>query len=537
MNDWMRSDRATLGGYLVRNAEAHPDRVVHVSDGTALTDGELLSASYAFANAYHDLGARPGDVIATLMPNSVEHAYSWGACSFLGTGHLPCNTHLRGDFLRHQLGTAEAKIAVVDQSLAERVVEIRRELPHLQHLILRGMAAEAKGFAGGDLNVLSTEEVLAGESAMLKVTRSARHDDLNAIIFTGGTTGPSKGVAMSQGYVHYLLGTSRRCWGWTPESVSYQPLPLFHINALAMTILQPVVGGGRGVTASRLTISGFWDEVRKYGATHLSLFGSLYLMLYRRPETERDADNPAQVSIGYCPAEIHEDFQRRFGIKIYGAYALSEAHMIAHTTPDDVPPHPWSGRPNPDFEIRLLDEDGDEVPSGEVGEICVRPKKPNIMFDGYFNAPAGTLATFKHLWFHTNDLGRFSPDGYLAFVDRKVDYLRRRGENISTYEIEQVILHHPAISEVAVHGVPSDIGEEEVKACLILAPGAEIDYIEFLNFCADRMPYYAVPRFIEIFDDLPRSPVGRVQKFRLKEIGLNENTYDAGVWLAGRPHR
>ena len=525
MITWGSARRETIGRRLFANAENDPDRIVHECDGRQISHGELLSSAVAYANAYSDFGVGPGDVVATFMENRVEHSFSWGACSLLGSGHLPCNTFLRGDFLRHQLGKGEAEVAVVDPGLVDRVLAISEELPSLRHLVLRGTAEEAAAVSG-PLPVTSTEEILAGDSGKLHFDRQPRHDDLNAIIFTGGTTGPSKGVAMSQSYVVAMLETTRRCNGWTPSSIYYQPLPLFHINALGLTVIQPVLFGGKGVTASALSITEFWNEVRRHRATHLSLFGPLYLMLWGLPPQDSDSDNPAQVSVGYCPVDIHEGFERRFGLRIYSSYALSEAIMVAHSTPDDLPPPGRAGRPNPDYEVRLLDDNDEEVPVGEVGEICVRPRRPYVMFSGYHNDPAGTASAFRNLWFHTGDLGSFDADGYLAFVDRKADYLRRRGENISTYEVEQVIIRFPAVAEVAVHGVPSEVGEEEVKATVRLRPGATLDHRELLDHCASRMPYYAVPRYIEVVDDLPRSPIGRVQKFELKEAGITPGTFD-----------
>jgi crotonobetaine/carnitine-CoA ligase len=200
--------------------------------------------------------------------------------------------------------------------------------------------------------------------------------------------------------------------------------------------------------------------------------------------------------------------------------------MVASTTPDDLPEPGWAGRPCPEFDVRLFDDEDQEVPVDEVGEICIRPRKPHVMFSGYFNDPQGTVDSFRNLWFHTQDLGKMNAEGYLAFVDRKADYLRRRGENISTYEVEQVLLHYPGLVEVAVHGVPSEIGDEEVKACLRLAPDTAFDPRHFLDFCVAGLPYYAVPRFIEIMDELPRSPVGRIQKFQLKARGVTPETFD-----------
>jgi crotonobetaine/carnitine-CoA ligase len=249
-------------------------------------------------------------------------------------------------------------------------------------------------------------------------------------------------------------------------------------------------------------------------------------MLWNMPERPDDADNPVRYSVGYCPDEIWDGFERRFGLRIGTTYALSECIMVAYAAVDDPVPRQWAGRPNADIEVRILDDTDVEVPAGEVGEICARPLRPNVMFSGYYNDPEATAAAFRNLWFHTGDLGRMSPEGYLAFVDRKADYVRRLGENISTYELEQAILLHPAVVEVAVHAVPSDLGEDEVKAVVMRMPGTTIDPDELFAFCAGHMPRYAVPRYLEIVDQLPRSPVGRVQKFTLRQRGVTPETVD-----------
>jgi crotonobetaine/carnitine-CoA ligase len=177
--------------------------------------------------------------------------------------------------------------------------------------------------------------------------------------------------------------------------------------------------------------------------------------------------------------------------------------------------------------VRILDDDGLDLPAGEPGEICIRPRRPGVMFDGYYKNPQATVDAFRDCWFHTGDIGRISADGLLSFVDRKADYIRRRGENVSTYEVEQVILRFDAVAEVAVHAVPSELAEDEIKACIIPRPGATLDYVELLDFCSSHMPYYAVPRYVEVVGALPRSPIGRVQKFELRKRGITSETWDA----------
>lgn len=520
----------TIAPYLVRNAKEAPDKVVHVCDGLGVTNAELYQGAIARANAYTDLGVRPGDGVACFMTNSLEHAYSWAACALLGAVHVPVNTLLRGDFLGHVLNTTECSVLLVSPVLLDRVSEIHAALPHLRVIIVVGGPAEAAA-AGelADVVVTSTEALAAKHngSKSLISTYVPTWRDTTVVIFTGGTTGPSKGVAISQSYLIEQIRCVHRVNGFDSSSTYYSPFPMYHSNAFGLSLIMPILYQGSGVTASSFSVSAFWAECRKYHVTHVSLFGPIYLMIFHQPPRPDDADNSIVYSLGYCPEEVWDCFERRFNLKIKPVYALSECTMVSYFPHDEPVVRGTDGRPNPEIEVKILDDDGLELPADEPGEICIRPRRPGVMFDGYYKNPQATVEAFRDCWFHTGDIGRISVDGLLTFVDRKADYLRRRGENVSTYEVEQVILRFDCVAEVAVHAVASELAEDEIKATIITKPGESLNCAALLDFCSAHMPYYAVPRFVEVVESLPKSPIGRVQKFELRERGITANTWDA----------
>lgn len=520
----------TITPYLVRNAHEAPDKVVHVCNDIPVTNAELYRRAITRANAYLALGVGHGDAVACFMPNSLEHAYSWSACALLGAVHVPVNTMLRGDFLRHVLGTTECSVILVAPEFLDRVVEIRHQLPLLRVIVVAGPADEAA--AAGEstgLVVTSTDELAAshGDAETLASDYVPTWRDICVVIFTGGTTGPSKGVAISQSYLVEQLKCVHRINDFNDTSTYFAPFPMYHINAFGLSLVMPIVYQGSGVNASAFSASTFWDVCRKYHVTHVSLFGAIYLMLFNQPPRPDDLDNSIRYSVGYCPEEVWDRFEQRFGLTIKPVYALSECTMVSYFPHGKEVVRGTDGRPNPEIEVKILDDDGLEVPTGQTGEICLRPRRPGVIFEGYYKNPQGTTDAYRDLWLHTGDIGRMSLDGLLTFVDRKADYIRRRGENVSTYEVEQVILKFGAVAEVAVHAVASDLTEDEIKACIVARPGAELDHVALRDFCSDHMPYFAVPRFVEVVESLPKSPIGRVQKFELRKRGITDGTWDA----------
>jgi crotonobetaine/carnitine-CoA ligase len=288
-----------------------------------------------------------------------------------------------------------------------------------------------------------------------------------------------------------------------------------------------MTAGAAGALDQRFSVTHFWDRVNHYGGTQLAILGSMLVMLWNRPQTPEDFNNPGRVMMCVpVPPDIHRKFEERFGVRLVVAYGLSEAVPVLVSSWDDPPPPGSAGKANPLFDVKLFDDEEREVPVGEVGEIACRPLEPHVMFEGYYENPAATVSVWRNMWFHTGDLGRMDEQGFIYFLDRKKDYLRRRGENISSFEVEQTIMAHPAIAEAAVHAVPSEFAEDDVKACILLKDSAEVGYREIMDHCVQNIPYFAVPRYIEILDDFPRNPAGKVLKYVLRERGVTEATWD-----------
>jgi crotonobetaine/carnitine-CoA ligase len=364
--------------------------------------------------------------------------------------------------------------------------------------------------------------------------------DLACLIYTAGTTGPSKGCMLSHNYVVCMADQIARAWGRRPDDVVWTPLPLFHLNAISIAVVGTLSVGGSASIARRFSVSGFWPEVRRSGATMASMLGSLAILVANADDhAEQEGHRLRLCAAAPMPPDIDRIWRERFGCATFsGGFGLTEASLLAALPPGEENPPGAAGKANrTELDVRILDDDDLEVATGEVGEICCRPLIPDAMFAGYWNRPGDTVAVFRNLWFHTGDLARLDDEGLLYFVDRKKDALRRRGENISSFEMEKTFHAHPAILDVAVHAVASEMGEDEVKVTAVLQPGAELSPEDLCRWAAERVPYFAIPRYIEFRDDLPRNPVGRVLKYELRAEGVTATTWDreqAGVTFARR---
>jgi crotonobetaine/carnitine-CoA ligase len=288
------------------------------------------------------------------------------------------------------------------------------------------------------------------------------------------------------------------------------------------------------VLADRFSASRFWDDVRHYGATQFNYLGGVIPILAKQPPKPDDLDNPVRIALGAgCPQTVMEEVEKRFGIKCLEGFGMTEIGIPVHVRVNDRRPGSC-GKPLDIYEIKLFDDQDNEVPAGEAGEIVFRPREPFVMMLGYYNMPDKTAESFRNLWFHTGDLAKRDEDGYFYFVDRKKDALRRRGENISSFEVERAVNSHPSVLESAAVAVPSEVGEDEVKICVVLRPGVTLTPEELIRHCNDRMPYFAVPRYVEFMESLPKTPTERVEKYKLKQAGITANTWDrekAGIQL------
>ncbi len=349
-------------------------------------------------------------------------------------------------------------------------------------------------------------------------------DGVDALFYTSGTTGPSKAVATTWDYLFSVAATVASAWELRAGEVLWTAMPLFHLSA-APSVLAPMLIGATTVLAQAFHPGEVWDDVRAHGAVGFAGAGAMVSMLQNLPADSRDAQLPLRfISAAPIDAGSYSEIEKRYGCRIVTMYGMTEAFPIAVKGVADEGVPGTSGRPNPNFDVRIVDASGAPLPAGAVGEITCRPRYPHVMSEGYIGA--GSQVEPHPEWFRTGDLGRLDAGQNLTYVDRSKDSLRRRGENVSSVEVEAVVLRHPAVAEAAAVAVPSDLGEDDILLIVALRPGAVLDCTELLDFCAARMPYFCVPRFVETVDELPKNVIGRVRKDLLRARGLNPGVWD-----------
>jgi len=523
---WGTAERSTLAEVVERQAEKYGAKTCAYVDGSAITYTQLHRLSNAYANALSKLGLRRAECVAVLMENCVEMVYIWIAAAKLGAIEVAINSAYKGEFLRHQLAKSQATIVIADASLAPRILAIIDQLPHIRTLIVRRDNAIEEALPPSALTLVDIAELSTADQSRVEA-EPPRWDDPCTVQFTGGTTGLSKGALMTQNQLVSVAHDFIDATSIGETDVLYAPLPLFHLNAKVCVLLQAILAGGTAVVDRRFSVSRTWEQVRRYNATGMSILGSMALMLWNLPPEPSDANLPIRFIIGLpIPAHLHNAMEERYHCRLILAYGTSESGTLTLSTMESPATPGSSGRPLPNREIRLVDADDREVPIGAVGEVICRPRQPHVMFEGYFRDPEATLEAFRGLWFHTGDLGRFDQDGNFYFVDRKKDSIRRRGENVSSIEVEECLLKHPAVLEVAAHAVASEFTEDDIKVCVITRPDRALTEHDLMGYCVASMPFFAVPRYVEFVTDLPRSPVGRVLKHVLRERGITPQTWD-----------
>lgn len=524
----MRADvPSSITELLHERAARYGDKVALVIDDRQITYEELDQRTNAIANRLRDLGLAVGDTVASLCGNCLEAVELWLGASKAGVVYVPINAHYRGDFLRHPLALAEVKALLVDGDLVPVVEQVAQALPALRHLFVVDGPSDPSTRMGSSVTVQGSADLCGGASRTLDRAEVPGPTTTNSIIFTAGTTGASKGVVVSHRYLLTSGALSFRNKGGTDEDVNFTPLPLFHGNAMMQSVLGPLIAGARGAIDRKFSVSRFWDRLRHHDATLINILGSMVQMLWNREADPGDRRHRARVLMGApMPAEIHRAFEARFGLRYVGSYGLAEAWPILVSTVDDPPDPGWAGRGHDLFEVALLDDDDRPVPDGEPGEFACRPRHPGVMFDGYHRDPEATLTASRNLWFHTGDYGVRRGDGWYRFVDRKKDTIRRRGENVSSWEVERAASRYHQVAELAAFAVPSDVGEDEIMVSVVPHPGAPFDLRAFMDHCVEAVPYFAVPRYVDVVDDLPRSAMGKPLKTVLREHGVTDTTWD-----------
>jgi crotonobetaine/carnitine-CoA ligase len=511
-------DRVVTRALIDRFARETPDKPFMVFDD----DGEVWSYAgfrelvLQTALGLQRLGVRQGDHVLVWMPNCREHYRLFFAINYLGAVFVPINTAYRGGLLEHVIEVSDAKLAVVHGSLCERLHGIG--LAKLERIVVAGPEAETP------LPSVRYEDALLPEAGTLEAPgRAIMPWDPMSIIYTSGTTGPSKGVLTS--YLHLFSAAGQETWPFVTEEDRFLINgPMFHVLGMGPMFCLLTRGASLAIV-ERFDTETFWDSVRHTGATAAFLLGVMATFLEKRAPRDDDADNPLRLVITVPLGEGAERFGRRFGLDVYTIFNMTEisSPMVSEANPG-VPG--TCGKQRDGVELRLVDENDCEVERGRVGELIIRTDRPWAMNSGYYKNPEATAKAWRNGWFHTGDAFMQDAAGNFFFVDRIKDTIRRRGENISSFEVETEALAHPDIRECAALGVPSEYGEDEVMLVAAPVEGREIDPEALLGFLRERMAYFMVPRYIRVLDALPKTPTEKVRKVELREQGVTADAWD-----------
>jgi carnitine-CoA ligase len=497
--------------------------------GQSFSFGDALDRVETTARGLRALGLDAGDRVGLMCPNLPETIWAWLGANAAGAIDVPFNAEARGRMLAYFVGDAEPRVLVGTE---EYLAVLAEAIDHDPEVVVCIGECATEPF-GDRARHVTFDELLALGAASAEELPDPAPDQTATIMYTSGTTGPSKGVMLPQRYYPAKAAHSVYVTGATGDDVYYCAQPLFHIDARAYVASAAFLGCTLAL-GSRFSVSQFWDEIREHGATIFGTIGTMLWLLYKQPPSPDDVAQPARLAMcSSTPKEILRDFEARFGVVISEAYGMTECVIITGEQPGDTLPG-RVGRPVPGLDVRLVDEHDRPVGRGEIGELVYRPDEPSAMMKGYWRKPEATHEAWRNLWFHTGDLFREDPDGALEYLGRKKDSIRRRGENISAWEVEEAVAAHPGVMEVAAIGVPSDVGEEDLAILVVPRATHPIDPLELVEFVAADLPRFAVPRYVEFVDSLPKTPSERIEKGKVRERGITEAAWDANVALGRR---
>ena len=538
-SDWYRREDPTtwvLSRVLRERAERDPDRPYYrFGDGPWLGYGEVNARANRIANALTARGLRKGEAVSTLLPNCEDHLPLWFGILKAGGVQSPINLAYRGDFLSWVLNLPQSRFLVIADSHLDRLAAVAGELPYLERVIV--WRSGAGGGPEPDVPWEPLEELMAAPDDEPDVEIDWTDDA--RIMFTSGTTGRSKGAIKQHASDYFSGRTYNEVCGITEDDTLFSCMPLFHSNAQVLACYPAMIAGARIAMVERYSSSRFWQQVVDAGATCFNTVSAMNYFIWNTPAGPLDrAHQVRRVMAMPAPKDIYYEFQERFGIRFHEGYGLTETGMVTYVPPEAGPRPGSCGVATPGFEVSVVEPGSDRpLEPGEPGEIVVDMKLPNIVMRAYAGMPEKTAEDFGNLKLHTGDLGRMDEDGYLYFLDRVKDYIRRRGENVSSMEVERTVSSHPQVVEAAAIGVQATEGagaEEEILVCLVAHEDGGPDPAGLLAWLDERMPYFAVPRYLRIVDVLPKTPTERVRKVELREAGLTRDTYDR---VASGPER
>nr|WP_310522870.1 AMP-binding protein [Polymorphobacter sp.] len=504
--------------YLIDDwAEKRPDQTYVVfEDGESWSFSQLRQRVLAVAAGLQKLGVKQGGHVAVWLPGGREGLLAFFAINYLGGVFVSFNTAYRGSLLAHVLKNSDANLLIAHAGLIDRLEGV--DAAAITTVILVGDGMAPAGFAA-----LPFASLGGDEADLAPLPRPIEPWDNQSIIYTSGTTGPSKGVLSS--YLHLYTNAGPDSWPFiTGEDRFLVNMPIYHIGGSGIPFVMLARGGSIALMETFST-DRFWDFVRATDCTAMFLLGVMATFLMKAPPSARDREHKIRTAFMVPLTEIAGPFHARFGIDIRTIFNMTEISSPIVSEANPVKPG-TCGKVRPGVEVRLVDANDCEVPVGAIGEMLVRTDRPFAMNSGYHKNPDATATAWRNGWFHTGDAFRRDAEGHFYFVDRVKDAIRRRGENISSFEVESEIIAHPAVREAAVIGVPSEFSEDDVMAVIACVPGATVNCAELIGFLEPRMSYFMIPRYIRILDELPKTASSKVQKADLRVAGVTDDTWD-----------
>jgi crotonobetaine/carnitine-CoA ligase len=492
-----------------RRAEESPTRVfLREVDGPALTWAELHRGTTTWVAALKAAGVKSGDAVATMMAHGVEAYFAWLACGWLGAIEVPANLAYKARWLQHVLNLPRARFLVISERYLDRLADVWEDLFWLDTVIVFDAQDALPELP---FRTLDRKEFLSGAPprADERLVAPAPHD-ISCIIYTSGTSGPTKGVLVTWAMLHDAVESAVPAT-WGEGDVWYGTAPLYHVSGKSSLLVGAHYNSGLVVRETYST-GAFWEDIRNYGCTGAALVGAMVNYLFRQPPHGRDADSPLRYVRMTPLIEELEEFRRRFGVEVYTAYGMTEITPPISFASEEVDAGHWKscGRVRPGLDVRVVDDFDRPLPPGEVGALVVRSHEPWLITPGYVNMPEETAKAWQNGWFHTNDAFTYDEDGYFYFQPgvKKKDMIRRRGENISAFEVEVAVRQHPDVADCKAMAVASEWGEDEVKVVVVAKPGRTIEPRQLIDFLDPFMPRFALPRFVELASSLSGHATG-----------------------------
>ncbi len=514
-----------LRSFLEAKVQKNPEKILLYYQNEKINYSEFDAKVNQAANGFVEAGVKKGDRVGLMMPNIPQFLYNWFGLCKMGGVIVPVNTHFRANETQYVVNHSEAVGLVTHRDYLQIALEIRKDCPHLQWIA----CVDGDGLTEG---VIPYEQLSGNMPKELNNIRLT-DEDLAAVIYTSGTTGFPKGAM----HIHRNFTMTGEAFLLTaklsPEDRLMVILPLYHVNAQFYSTMGALAAEASLILIKQFSAGKFWEQAMQYGATEFNFIGAVGRILCARPEEEFHPEHAIRVAYGAgITPDVYQTFTGRFNVPhVIDGYGLTEVPRVCQNPIEGTIKMKSMGLParHPDpsvtfSQMKIIDDNGREVSPGETGELIVQSP---VMMKGYFKDPLKTKEAFGDGWFYTGDYAYKDEEGYYFFVDRKKDIIRRRGENISAREVETVINENPKVLEAAVIAVPSELGEDEVMACIVLKPNQFMSAEAVIDWCKDRLASFKVPRFIQFREDLPRTSTQRTLKNVLKEEeGLIDKAHD-----------